>query len=474
MANGNYVSASIPVPDWKILRGKPYVTVSAKGISNGLSNIPNDGADFGPDTPNTQTYGIQEAFDYAIPIGLKVMLIGDYDAGFYIDVPLILRSTYSNANIEGTGGDGQTQIYCSSNFTGNYMLSIELSGNLRLKGIRWTPQLPDGTKIDYGFSYNLTTNSDSWYSDFTFDAPAIAHLYQASTVDGRQFFKGVKFNGGTYFFYTVFQNSLFQFNQCEISNLFYSMPTSPGSSLMFDQCQALYLNSTNSSPNMQNTTIWIANSDMNFAGTAQIGDNVNIWATNGHYSQYLPANSINIQGLNVFIFLRGGYANYDGGGPATVYFITSATGSSGMVILEKIHFENLNNPNVYNLTNSSQVQVISRNNYAANSPDPINLFGNNLATLPANPPASGTVYQNTNPYDIRIYLPAYATTSGTAGSVAIALGTSGTPSTIGTKFINGSTSSSATDIIELVVPASWYYEFTATGVTFGTATVIPI
>ncbi|MEM3895624.1 hypothetical protein, partial [Thermofilum sp.] len=94
-------------------------------------------------------------------------------------------------------------------------------------------------------------------------------------------------------------------------------------------------------------------------------------------------------------------------------------------------------------------------------------------SLSANPPASGTVYRNTNPYDIRIYLPAYATTSGTAGSVAIALGSSSSPSTIGTKFINGSTSSSATEIIELVVPAWWYYEFTATGVTFGTATVLP-
>jgi len=55
----------------------PYVTVSSKGMSNGLSDIPNDGADFGPDTllgtsskgqygpPYTQTVGIQEAMNYA-------------------------------------------------------------------------------------------------------------------------------------------------------------------------------------------------------------------------------------------------------------------------------------------------------------------------------------------------------------------------------------------------------------------------
>ena len=53
---------------------KGYISVSAKGIVNGLSNQPNDGCDFGPDTynpnysgsgvPYTQTSGIQEALNY--------------------------------------------------------------------------------------------------------------------------------------------------------------------------------------------------------------------------------------------------------------------------------------------------------------------------------------------------------------------------------------------------------------------------
>ena len=54
----------------------PSIYVSSKGISNGLSDIPNDGAEFGPDTmlgasspdqygpPYTQTSGIQEAYNY--------------------------------------------------------------------------------------------------------------------------------------------------------------------------------------------------------------------------------------------------------------------------------------------------------------------------------------------------------------------------------------------------------------------------
>jgi len=53
-----------------------YITVSSKGISNGLSDFTNDGADFGPDSPNssgtglTQTAGIQEAINYAASIAI--------------------------------------------------------------------------------------------------------------------------------------------------------------------------------------------------------------------------------------------------------------------------------------------------------------------------------------------------------------------------------------------------------------------
>ena len=62
--------------DWKSINGKPFITVSSKGRSNGLSTKINDGADFGPDTtlnamspsqtgpPYTQTSGIQEAINY--------------------------------------------------------------------------------------------------------------------------------------------------------------------------------------------------------------------------------------------------------------------------------------------------------------------------------------------------------------------------------------------------------------------------
>ncbi len=83
----------LPMLQMKNIRGKPYITVSAKGMINGLSNIPNDGADFGPDTTKgatapgqyggtyTKTVGIQEAFTYLEPTGGEIKLS---DGIFYL------------------------------------------------------------------------------------------------------------------------------------------------------------------------------------------------------------------------------------------------------------------------------------------------------------------------------------------------------------------------------------------------------
>ncbi|MEM3862214.1 MAG: hypothetical protein QW203_07025 [Thermoplasmatales archaeon] len=112
---GNYTSASIPSPEWSVLKGKPYVTVSAKGISNGLSNIPNDGADFGPDTllgasspnqygpPYTQTSGIQEALDASANLNGGFALIRLLNGTFNTNTSIILRTqSYKGVSIIGT------------------------------------------------------------------------------------------------------------------------------------------------------------------------------------------------------------------------------------------------------------------------------------------------------------------------------------------------------------------------------------
>ena len=106
--------------DWKSINGKPFITVSAKGRSNGLSTKINDGADFGPDTtlnatslnqtgaPYTQTYGIQEAINYLGANGGTVFLRqGIYYISEIINMQygcsLISSSFQTKINITGSG-----------------------------------------------------------------------------------------------------------------------------------------------------------------------------------------------------------------------------------------------------------------------------------------------------------------------------------------------------------------------------------
>ena len=107
---------------------KGYITVSAKGIVNGLSNIPNDGADFGPDSynpnysgsgiPYTQTSGIQEAVDYVVANEIATMVcIGHF--------------TFSNINLN----DGYNSIQSISQPIGILFPLID-AGNTSLRVIR--------------------------------------------------------------------------------------------------------------------------------------------------------------------------------------------------------------------------------------------------------------------------------------------------------------------------------------------------
>jgi hypothetical protein len=86
--------------------------------------------------------------------------------------------------------------------------------------------------------------------------------------------------------------------------------------------------------------------------------------------------------------------------------------------------------------------------------------------------ASGTVYQNTTASYQTFDIPVYASTSGTAGTVAVAYGTSSTPSTVYTQAVSGSTSSSAVGVVHLRVPPQLYYELTTSGATIGTVTMV--
>ena len=118
---------------------------------------------------------------------------------------------------------------------------------------------------------------------------------------------------------------------------------------------------------------------------------------------------------------------------------------------------------------SANIQVINSNGSKFN---PISL---GVVPSASNPTiASGTIYQNTTASYQRLIVPVYASTAGTAGTAAVALGTSSTPGTIATEYISGSTSSTAQKVLEscATIPPGWYYSITLSGASFGTITQI--
>lgn len=148
-----YTPDSYPrqIPQFKV-HGRGEVTFSAKGIVTGDSNIPNNGADFGPDTmigatapgqygpPYTVTYGFAEAIEYAQ--SNSIGKISSLPANKYVFTsPLYLNPNGTYTNSLEIDGHGSIFTYPSSstfdliqvsdnpnNTTGQPMYPIEIHG----------------------------------------------------------------------------------------------------------------------------------------------------------------------------------------------------------------------------------------------------------------------------------------------------------------------------------------------------------
>ncbi|MEM3862392.1 MAG: hypothetical protein QW203_07940, partial [Thermoplasmatales archaeon] len=510
---GNYTSASIPSPEWSVLSGKPYITVSAKGISNGLSNIPNDGADFGPDTllgasspnqygpPYTQTSGIQEAINYvtSLPDTMEIVLLsGTYN----ITAPFVEY---------GTAPSGST-------LPGRYglinVMPVSSLNQIKMISIRGAVSLPMGSggslepiSSSSGAIINIltpaltSTGTPMVIYQTLFYVPSGIDKYTSVSFQNIMVTQPAPCNIGAYFDGQTFlansyANNLWVGPTNEYNNYF--------SGIASTNAKATAYNFNGAQGNLSFLGILAAQQMYSaFGGSCShvyIGSLVVQSCIHGiDFTDYLPYGfailGFDVQGTQYPIYQTAtGYGpqslfigtwqeeDYTGQSGITSEFATAydiyATGGALAIFIALTSIHRSFVPSGYQITPriTGQIANISIGSLGLVYDDGTIVVSPKQylsPTISANPPVSATVYQNTNPYDIRIYLPAYATTSGTAGSVTIALGSSSSPSTIGTKFINGSTSSSATEIIELVVPAGWYYEFTATGVTFATATVLP-
>ena len=556
------------------IQTKPYITVSAKGVSNGLSNTFNDGADFGPDTllnatapnqygpPFSNTSGIQEAINYArsfanpntaflpeiylqpglylvhqpiylkytstnmpaevlqasttgnassvsapsliglgnvngqnnyIPTGAVIKAASDFPKGEYL-YALLLPTTpwYSGAtNPQWVGGKLENIIFDCNNLAAGVMLQQFGNGTARRLSIRFPTvpnpvitQAPDSTGqgLQTGaFVYSQTADSGE------FTALSQIQIRGGSFEDGFVIYSGSgggQIIGENLWMASGAQRYGFNLGSYNLFPLILINPESDSSGGWTGSVPST------SPPSPQSAGYYIA------TGPVKIINNNTFIGIQGNYPYIFSLG---------YLYIDGGYYKATG----NQYVIVT---SANITVVENALIEyNSTNNGVFQAVYGDNIVGVSqvfRNIYYADdnsgtpSHPPFNInwgatppwwsyihvdpfFDNRGRYFGGYPPSvpssitSGTVYQNQNPLKVRIYLPVYASTAGTAGSVSVAMGNNQSnaspPSipTLYTKFINGSTSSSAPEIVTVEVPAGWYYSFTGTGVTFGTPTVEP-
>ena len=178
-------------------RNQYVITVSPKGIANGLSTIPNDGADFGPDAmlntaspaqygpPYTQTTGIQEAWNYAFASATTDFPNSDNKPGAYWMKPILLLDGWFNlyeqvvldpqVNIANPKmiGSGMMSTYVYWNFNDHAIVIDPGNPNILYSNIEigyMQPQPGGNVAGNVGFFAMLYNSSNPAYQTNTFQS----------------------------------------------------------------------------------------------------------------------------------------------------------------------------------------------------------------------------------------------------------------------------------------------------------------
>ena len=450
---------------------KGYISVSAKGIINGLSNIPNDGADFGPDTynpdytgsgiPYTQTSGIQEAVNYAftqytaspsLPTSIVSPVVKLLDGEFAVNKGIsISPKTPSGVYLNGFAiyGVDQMLTYIAVNTTDDlFIVDPNFVGQLTIANIQ--PYAPTGVNPSSIVSWlsataqaqtlviqHLNGSNPGWINGTLY----LTNLENIIMIDHERYGTGVNIDSCELVIDIAGTNDLNAWHQATGSSLAISNITN---------CTAVYLSSA-----------WLGWYDIGGSNSVQIyGNQLQGIVLSGNVD-YL---TVDATGTYIGTTSSNAPLIYNvSGGALTVTKVkmrlsywfrqTGSTFDNGSITYTDI------DARVYNLKGSTPPSTF--------------IIPYNKPALTVNPPVSGTPYQNTNTYDILIYLPVYTSTSGTAGNVKASIGPTSTPATqVVNDIVNSGTSSTNPRTIILKVPAGWYYEFTGTTATFGTAIVV--
>ena len=482
--------------DWVNINGKPYITVSSKGISNKLSTKPNDGADFGPDTtlgatspsqigpPYTQTYRIQEAINYVFAQngGKIVIKNGIYD----------LTNASFQPWLEGTAS-GCKILIPENDISTNDIIPIEIVGESSV----WpNSELVSGTfsnppdfgvvirSLDNASTLGITGNNYvilSTYYPATSNIPVngvdilldqISFVTLAGTGIG-----GVNLEGASSM--TVpnlvigvnssfplpepsssvgaygFQGNAHETNKNCIGNLYvygYYYGISIGSHTNIGRLSAI-------------GNYWVLQL-LSVTHGSQIDFMVAEWNTN----IFVIPNQGSVSSLNLHVTKIVVSDNQDPSGMSWAN-ASSYVKYGGSYTSPIITIDIWEQP--YAQLTSLQAGIFVPGGGVVHIK---NVFPSSFAatSISANPPVSGTVYLNGNPYDIRLKIPVtYNPTTTAAATLATGISPTSTVTTTTKVSIPAGLTAADGEILtyEMVVPAGWYYELVATNATIGTAEV---
>ena len=473
-------------PDmWKNMKGRPYLTVSSKGLANGLSEYFNDGADFGPDSLQsdgslTQTVGIQEAINYVFTQkGGKIIL----KKGIY-DLTSAPFQPY-----RGSSTGGCKILIPENNITENDIIPIHIFGESSV----WneTEYNSGTTSNPPNFGVVIQSLDDASSLGITGNINVIFGVYNPINITNPAI-NGVDVTLDQISFVTLAGNGI---GGVDMS----------GAASMTIPNLVIGVNSPWPIPEPSSTV-----NSVGFVGNLS-GTNKNIIGNLFVYGYYTGVTiGSHTHASTLFIFAcyyafsvlpvnHGSQIDFmDVEWNTNLFYFPDIMGLPTLTLhITKIVISDNQDPSGMSWANASSyvsngitsnpvILIVDIWEHAYRQLSSLQagieapggtvrigyIYPGSYAvpTLSTNPPVSGTVYQNTNPYDIEIDLPVYATTSGTAGYVTIAKGSTDTPTAIGNQYVSGDTSSTSTQIIRVRVPAGWYYSFTGSGVTFATAT----
>ena len=495
-------------PKYKDLIGEPHVSVSSKGISNGLSSIANNGMDFGPDTtlnatspnqvgpPYSKTKGMNEIINYVVANGIANPSIIDdavytystpsgivapvvylpiiMDGGKYIiDEPINISSS-RNIIIEGNG----SLITPSSTFplSGNGLI---MANNTWIYGLRISNIYINANGASYGMYLNNVTSSggNNTFNNIIIDNFITAGIYN-SYMSG----------GGFYNINTIHTNPnlnapqySIQFNDPNDDERMFNCSLHAG--MLGGTAQSLHIyggviSGYNVNGAISAHGVFFYSYDYN--GTiygpivsSSYGVYQGCWFDNTNNGPHtfipnlLPSDTLTLTGCN---FLVGNNVT----NPGSV-FGNNIGGANGLIIIEggEIGIGSNSSGTLYWTAGNTFFKFITLPQI--NLPSGITFnFNPNYASpsIPTNPPVSGAVYQNTNGIDIRLKIPVtYNPTSTTAATLATGTSMSSTVTTTTKVSYPAGLATGFIDTYEMVVPANGYFEIEVTNATLSTVEV---